>query len=132
MNPVTLPRTTVLKLLHLAQQGAGFGFITRLPDGTLRIRAIKAGDAAAKFSMQFAASGETPFAFYRASAQAQPEAEDIEAWQSITPLFLSVSVGTKGVLQLRGWEAQMGKTEPVELSLAEEDTPQNRGVSRKA
>jgi hypothetical protein len=132
MNPITLPRTTVLKLLHLAQQGAGSGFITRLPDGALHIRAIKTGDAAAKLGRQFAEGGETPFAFYRASSQVQPEAKDMETWQSVTRLFLSVSVGTKGVLQLRGWEAHEGKPDPVELSLAEEDAAQNSGVSRKA
>lgn len=125
MNAIALPRAMVLKLLHLAQRGASTGLITRLPDGELRIRPIQPGEG-------FTADGETPFAFYRSSAQTRPEAEDIHAWQSVTPFFLSVSVGTKGVLQLRGWRAAEGKTDPVELSLAEEDVTQNSGVSRKA
>jgi hypothetical protein len=120
-----LPRSLVLRLLHLAQLGANSGFITRLPDGALRIRPIQPGGG-------FTADGETPFAFYRSSAQTQPEAADMETWQSVTPLFLSVSVGIKGVLQLRGWWATGGKADPVELSLAEEAATQKSGVSRKA
>lgn len=126
MNAITLPRAMVLKLLHLAQQGASAGLITRLSDGELKIRPLQAGSARSD------ADGETPFAFYRTSAQTRPEAEDMQAWQSVTPLFLSVSVGTKGVLQLRGWLAAEGRADPVELSLADEDTAQNNGVSRKA
>lgn len=125
MSTISLPRSMVLRLLHLAQQGANSGFITRLQGGELRIRPIQPGEG-------FTADGETPFAFYRSSAQTQPEAKDMEAWQSVTPLFLSVSVGTKGVLQLRGWRAAGGKADPVELSLAEEDPTQKSGVSRKA
>lgn len=125
MNAISLPRSLVLRLLHLAQLGANSGFITRLPDGALRIRPIQPGGS-------FTADGETPFAFYRSSAQTQPEATDMEAWQSVTPLFLSVSVGIKGVLQLRGWRVTGGKADPVELSLAEEAATQKSGVSRKA
>ena len=126
MSAISLPRVLVLRLLHLAQRGTSAGFITRLPDGELKIRPLHAG------SDRPDADGETPFAFYRTSAQTRPETKDIEAWQSVTPLFLSVSVGTKGVLQLRGWRADEGKTDPVELSLADEDAAQNSGVSRKA
>lgn len=127
MSSITLPRSIVLKLLHLAQQGASSGFIICLPDGGLGIRPIqREGDPG------FSEDSETPFAFYRTSAQTQPEAKDMETWQSVTPLFLSVSVGTKGVLQLRGWRAVAGRADPVDLSLAEEGAAQNSGVSRKA
>ncbi|MFI4968132.1 MAG: hypothetical protein ACHQAU_05335 [Gammaproteobacteria bacterium] len=126
MSAISLPRSMVLRLLHLAQQGAGTGLITRLADGELKIHPLRPGSAPPD------PDGETLFAFYRTSAQTQPETQDIEAWQSVTPLFLSVSVGIKGVLQLRGWRAAEGKADQVELSLAEEDTAQNSGVSRKA
>ena len=127
MNAITLPRAMVLKLLHLAQRGASSGLIVSLPDGGLGIRPTQAGDSPGSIE-----GNEAPFAFYRSSAQIRPEAEDIEAWQSVTPLFMSVSVGTKGVLQLRGWRAAGGNIDPVELSLTEEGATQNSGVSRKA
>lgn len=127
MTPIQLPRGMVLKLLHLAQHGASSGLIIRLQDGGLGIRSIQAGNGAG-----FSEAGGMPFAFYRTSAQSRPEVEDMETWQSVTPLFLSVSVGIKGVLQLRGWLVAGGRTDPVELSLADEDTAQNNGVSRKA
>jgi hypothetical protein len=132
LSAITLPRGMVLKLLRLAQQGTNSGFITRLPDGELRIRPLQAGSGETEPSWRFAADGETPFAFYRTSAQTVPEAKDIQTWQYVTRLFLSVSVGTKGVLQLRGWQTNEGKADPVELSLAEEAAAQNNGVSRKA
>ncbi len=70
------------------------------------------------------------FAFYRTAAQIEPHAQDIDRWSGLTSLFLSVSVGTKGVLQLRGWRMDAGTPVAVELALAEEGTPQNSGVSR--
>ncbi len=126
MNGVTLPRTAVLKLLHLAQAGDGAGFITREPDGDLSIRPIRT-------EMDTRAGrDEAVFAFYRTATQAAPSEEDIERWSGVTQLFLSVSVGIKGVLQLRGWLVSGTTPSAIELSLAEEDGNQNRVVSRNA
>lgn len=130
MSAVTLPRSTVLKLLHLAQLGNGSGFIVRLRDGGLGIRAIQSGTARMELEQELKTRGETPFAFYRTALQTGPETADIKQWSAIAPMFLSVSVGTKGVLQLRGWQARDGATYPLELSLAEEDTVQSSGVPR--
>lgn len=128
---MTLPRGAVLKLLHLAQLGNGAGFITRLPDGALRIKPIQPQESAAELREEFTAQGETPYAFYRTAAQTGPDEDDIERWCDLTRLFLSVSIGTKGVLQLRGWQTAEGKLTAVDLSLAEEYPAQNSEVSRK-
>ena len=132
MSAVTLPRSAVLKLLHLAQLGNSAGFITRLPDGSLKINAIQPQTGVEELRREFTVQGEMPFAFYRTAAQTGPDEGDIERWRGLTPLFLSVSVGTKGVLQLRGWQTVEKETRPVELSLAEGPAAQNSGVSRKA
>ncbi|HET7174532.1 MAG TPA: hypothetical protein VFK21_00855 [Gammaproteobacteria bacterium] len=119
MNPVTLPRPLVLKLLHLAQVDPGAGFIVRAPDGTLRLATL-ADDVKSDI-----------FAFYRTAPRADPAEEDVARWQARTRLFLGVSVGTKGVLQLRAWQPGAAGLEPVEVSLAEVE-PQGMGTSRKA
>lgn len=129
MNAVSLPRSAVLRLLHLAQQGNGTGFIARLPDGSLRIDALQTGMSAAELRGELAARGEAAYAFYRTAAQGGPDEDDIGRWRGLIPLFLSVSIGTKGVLQLQGWQAGEKETLPVELSL-EEEPAQNGGVSR--
>lgn len=114
MSAVAVPRPLVLKLLHLAQQGRGSGFITRQSDGSFE---IGAADAA-------------PFAFYRIASQATPEPADIERCRGLTPLLLSVAVGTKGVLELRAWRIAGQTTEPIELDLSEEDAASTQSVSR--
>lgn len=129
MNAVTLPRGAVLKLLHQAQLGDGAGLIVRRRDGTFGVRPIST-EPGAELGRQLAARGETAFAFYRTAPQAGPDAEDVRRWSGLARLFLSVSVGIKGVLQLRGWQASGGGTDPVELSLADEEPDQKSGVSR--
>lgn len=130
MNATTLPRGLVLKLLHKAQLGDGAGFIVLRPDGGFRILDITADADTVELRRTLGARGETAFAFYRSAAQTGPDTEDLRQWGGLTSLFLSVSVGTKGVLQLRGWQVRGGKPDPLELSLAEEDAVQNSGVSR--
>lgn len=119
MNPVALPRPLVLKLLRRAQVDPGAGFIVRAPGGRLRLTAL-ADD-----------TDSDVFAFYRTSPQVAPAEEDVARWQSRTRLFLGVSVGTKGVLQLRAWRVGTAGLEAVEISLAEEEA-QGIGTSRKA
>lgn len=119
MNPVTLPRPLVLKLLHQAQVDPGAGLIVRAPDGTLRLAGLADG---VEFDI---------FAFYRVTPQTVPAEQDVARWQGRTGLFLGVSVDTKGVLQLRGWQAGPAGLELVEVSLAEE-VAQGMGTSRKA
>lgn len=119
MNPIALPRPLVLKLLHLAQVDPGAGLIIRTPDGALRLAALADGVES------------DIFAFYRTAPRAAPAEEDVARWQTRTRLFLGVSVGTKGVLQLRAWQPGAAGLEPVEVSLAEEE-PQGIGTSKKA
>lgn len=130
MNSIALPRDAVLKLLHQAQLGDGAGLIVRRQDGTLGIRPIAATRPRVELERELKANRETAFAFYRTASQTGPDAQDIQGWNGLASLFLSVSVGIKGVLQLRGWQARSGKTDPVELSLADEDPDQKSGVSR--
>lgn len=118
MNPVTLPRSLVLKLLHLAQVTPGAGLIIRASDGALRLAALADGVES------------DIFAFYRTAPQAAPAEEDVARWQARTRLFLGISVGMKGVLQLRAWRTGATGLEPVEVSLAEEVT-QGIGASKK-
>lgn len=130
MDEVKLPRSAVLQLLHQAQLGDGAGFITRLPDGAFRIHPIRAvGDETGR-AHPSAAQGETPFAFYRTALQAGPDEQDLGQWRGQSTLFLSVSVGIKGVLQLRGWRIRDGKAYSVAVSLAEDVPAQGSGVSR--
>lgn len=119
MNPVALPRPLVLKLLHLAQVKPGAGFIVRTPDGGLTLAGLTDDTKSGVF------------AFYRTAPQAAPAQDDVAHWQDRTRLFLGVSVGTKGVLQLRGWQLGAAGLEPVDVSLAEEES-QGMGTSRKA
>ena len=39
---------------------------------------------------------------------------------SAAPLLLSVSLGTKGVLQLRAWRSQQGKLQAVDIDLSDD------------
>ena len=130
MNIVTLPRGAVLKLLHRAQLGDGAGFIVRQADGALGVMPLAAAVTKTELEDELKARGETAFAFYRTAAQTGPEAQDLKKWNGLVPLFLSVSVGIKGVLQLRAWQAHEDGAAPVELSLADEDPDQKSGVSR--
>lgn len=125
MRTVTLPRGMVLKLLHQAQLSDGAGLILQRQGGGFGIHAMTAMDREPELG-----EGETVFAFYRMAVQTEPQARDLSRWSGFTSLFLSVSAGTKGVLQLRGWRMDAGALNPVELSLAEETGPQNSGVSR--
>lgn len=130
MNTVALPREMVMRLLHQAQHGDGAGLILRHPDGEFGLKKIAGDMHPQELERELAAKSDTAFAFYRTAAQGGPDAGDLHRWSRLTPLFLSVSVGTKGVLQLRAWRAQGGNAEPVELLLAEESAAQNSGVSR--
>lgn len=130
MNTLTLPRETVLRLLHQAQLGDGAGLLVRRPGGALDVRGVDADARTEELSRQLAARSETAFAFYRTAAQTNPETRDLSRWSGLTQLFLSVSVGTKGVLQLRAWRSTGGTAVPVELALAEESEAQSSGVSR--
>lgn len=118
MNPIILPRPLVLKLLHQAQMDPGAGLIIRAPDGGLRLAALED-------DMQ-----SDIFAFYRAAPQTEPAEKDVARWRGHTQLFLGVSVGTKGVLQLRAWQTAAAGLEPVEVTLAEEEA-QGIGASKK-
>lgn len=114
MSTVSLPRSLVLKLLHLAQQGPGSGLITRQPDGSFKISSLTEG--------RQSKDDGTAFAYYRTALRGVPEADDIERCRGLTSLLLSVAVGTKGVLELGAWRIGDLGTDPVDLVLAEDDT----------
>lgn len=130
MNPVTLPRETVLRLLHQAQLGDAAGLLVQQPGGTFRMRGVDSTARVDELTQELRSHHEIPFAFYRTTIQAGPEMQDLERWSSLTGLFLSVSVGIKGVLQLQAWRSDGRAAAPVELVLADEDEGQNSGVSR--
>lgn len=123
MNTITLPRPLVMKLLHLAQAEAGCGLIVRTDGGfTLIPIPDVAGDLP-----------QSVFAFYQTASQTAPDAKHVARWCNHTRTFLGVSARTKGVLELRGWEALDSGLRPLELSLADDREPiQRSGVSRKA
>ena len=130
MNPVTLPRETVLRLLHQAQLGDTAGLLVQQPGGTFRMRGVDSTAHVDELTQELRSREETAFAFYRTADRTGPEIQDLQCWSSLTSLFLSVSVGIKGVLQLRAWRSDGRTTAPVELVLADDDGDQSGGVSR--
>ena len=114
LSAVTLPRPLVLHLLHHAQTADGEirGVILRQRDGSLVLRM---GDAAGL------PEGATPFALFRSmSTDTPPPPREPADRHQTAPLLLQVVLGTRGVLQLRGWDVSGDEATPVQISFAEE------------
>ena len=134
MNPVTLPRPIVNQILHQAQQ-AGDEEICGLIAGNAKSFtrcypvANVAGDKQRLFEMDprglidalraMRDNGEELKAIYHShpEAPAQPSLADIRQHEYPDVLYLIVSLGTKGVLDLRGFRIRNGKIEDVEISI---------------
>ncbi len=134
MKPVILPRAIVNQILHQAQQ-AGDEEICGLIAGNAKSFtrcypvANVASDKHRLFEMDakglidalraIRASGEELKAIYHShpEASAQPSIEDIRQHEYPEMLYLIVSLGTKGVLDLRGFRIRGGRIEDVEIAI---------------
>ena len=134
MNPVTLPRPIVNQILHQAQQ-AGDEEICGLIAGNAKSFtrcypvANVAGDKQRLFEMDpkglidalraMRDNGEELKAIYHShpEAPAQPSLADIRQHEYPDVLYLIVSLGTKGVLDLRGFRIRDDRIEDVEIGI---------------
>jgi proteasome lid subunit RPN8/RPN11 len=120
MSAVRLPRTIVNQLLHLAQKSPEeeiCGLISRDSDGFKKCYPVAntAGDKKRFFALdpreQIAVMrtmrehGETLAAIYHSHPDAPPlpSLADIEQHEYPDLLYLIISLGTKGVLEMRGF-----------------------------
>ncbi len=132
MNAVRLPRTIVNQLLHLAQKSPEeeiCGLISRDRDGFRKCYPVPnaAGDKKRFFALdpreQIAAirtmreHGEALAAIYHSHPEAPPlpSLDDIEQHEYPDVLYLIISLGTKGVLEMRGFH--ISGREVVEMSI---------------
>ncbi|RMD70567.1 MAG: M67 family peptidase [Gammaproteobacteria bacterium] len=132
MKTVELPRTLVNQLLAQAQMAQGkeiCGLIGGRGGKPTRCYPIPnaATDPARRFRMdpraqiqamrEMREGGETLFAIYHSHPRgpAQPSARDIAESQYPDTLYLVISLGTEGVIEMRGYEIKAGKVEEVAL-----------------
>jgi hypothetical protein len=128
MEPLVLPRQLVQEIFHQAQVAPGggtLGLMVRREDGKLELAGIPLDADINGLMVGLAVHKWTPVAVYRSSMTATEEspAEQLAAWRGLAPLLLSVSLGTTGVLQLRGWGSQEGELQAVDVSLGDEPSP---------
>jgi proteasome lid subunit RPN8/RPN11 len=129
-----LPRTLVNKLLHQAQvspETEVCGLIGATARGTVSVYPIaniaESPDQLFRMepSTQIAAMrrmrerGESLFAIYHSHphAPAVPSARDLEEAAYPEALYLVISLDTKGVLELRGFRLEEGRSQEVELEI---------------
>ncbi len=137
MKHITLPRPLVNRILTLAQSSPDreiCGLVSARPDQTLRCIPVSnvaehperlfAMDPAQQIDAmrQMRERGETLFAIYHShpAGPAEPSATDIEQAGYPDVLHLIVSLNTKGVLELRGYQFNNGKAEAVYLEILED------------
>lgn len=123
---LNLPRPLVNQLLHIAQiasNGTSSGIIG-VRDRTLtRCYPLEYldtnGIAAAQRKLE--ASSEIVFAWYRVDSNGlkTPDVSDLQAIGISVPLLLGISLGTKGVLQLRGWRIEGQQLTGLDISISE-------------
>lgn len=65
--------------------------------------------------------GDTPFAIYRSDPAelSMPDARALESLGIEVPYLLSISLGTKGVLQLRGWRIDGAQLTALDVGIRE-------------
>lgn len=134
MKTLMLPRPLVNQLLTQSQQDAEHeicGLIARRADGTLVCYPVEndANPSTTRFNMapeaQLAAmrqmheQNEQLLAIYHSHphAPAYPSVEDLRQHEYPGALRLIISLNTKGVLELRGYDIQNGQIEELEISL---------------
>lgn len=136
MSTVKLPRTVVNRLLAHAQQNPGrevCGLISARDGAPLRVYPVVnvADDPARLFRMDprgqidalrtMRENGEELFAIYHSHPDAPPlpSQRDLEEAGYPEALYLIVSLGTKGVLEMRGYRLRDGRMEDVELEMGD-------------
>jgi hypothetical protein len=121
-----LPRPLVNQLLHIAQTapaGVQWGIIGERGHVPVRCYPIEKLDAnsIAAAQRRLGQQGETLYALYRTDSGAArvPDLSEIEAFGIKTSLLIGVSLGTKGVLQLHGWQIEAGHQVELEIGISE-------------
>jgi [CysO sulfur-carrier protein]-S-L-cysteine hydrolase len=136
MNAIRLPRPIVNQLLHLAQKSSEeeiCGLISRDRAGFKKCYPVTnaADDKKRFFTLdprgQIAAMrdmrehGEEPAAIYHSHPDAPPlpSLPDVEQHEYPALLYLIISLGTKGVLEMRGFHIRDQRIEEVAIGLQE-------------
>ena len=130
VNPATdrleLPRQLINRLLHVAQSmpdAIHWGLIgadNGIPLHCYPIADLNAGQlAAARDNLM--QRGETLFAIYRSDPDRilTPGSHILDELGIEAPYLLSISLGTKGVLQLRGWRIDSGQPTALDVGISE-------------
>ena len=137
VNTVRLPRTIVNQLLHLAQKSPDeeiCGLISRDSRGLRRCYPVsnQAGDRKRFFALDPKAQidamramrehGEELAAIYHSHPDSPPlpSLADVEQHEYPAVLYLIISLGTKGVLEMRGFHIHGRSIEEVPIGLQEE------------
>ena len=137
MNPVRLPRPIVNQLLHLAQKSPDeeiCGLISRDSRGFRQCYPVpnQAGDKKRFFALDPKAQidamrsmrshGEELAAIYHSHPDSPPlpSLADVEQHEYPAVLYLIISLGTKGVLEMRGFHIRGRAIEEVPIGLQEE------------
>jgi hypothetical protein len=122
-----LPRPLINQLLHAAQSmpdRAHWGVIGAHDHMPVHCYLLDPadGNSLARLQGKLATRGETLFAWYRADpgAATTPDLSELGELDARLNLLFSVSLGTKGVLQLRGWRVDGMKLSELEIGLSEE------------
>jgi proteasome lid subunit RPN8/RPN11 len=137
MNPVRLPRPIVNQLLHLAQKSPDeeiCGLISRDRQGFRHCYPVpnQAGDRKRFFALDPKAQidamramrsrGEELAAIFHSHPDSPPlpSLADVEQHEYPAVLYLIISLGTKGVLEMRGFHIHDHRIEEVPIGLQEE------------
>jgi proteasome lid subunit RPN8/RPN11 len=129
-----LPRTLVNELLHHAQVSPDnevCGLIAKQQGRATRIYPIPnaARDTAHRFELdphsqieamrKMRDSGEELFAIYHShpDSTALPSTNDLQETGYPDALYLIIALGTKGVLEMRGYHVEDGRAREVELEI---------------
>lgn len=121
-----LPRSLVNRLLHIAQtavNGSTWGLIGACNATPVHCYPFAHLDVANVIAAQsrLKQQGDNLFALYRTDAgevQA-PDMNGLDTSGISVSLFLDISLGTKGVLQLRGWRIQARQLVPLDMGISE-------------
>ena len=134
MKEIQLPRPLVVKLLTLAQSasdGIARGIVGARDGEPDRIETVNAGsenlfdfpqaelhEAVGKLS----ADGRLLYAAFESRASTvTPTKDDLERLGMAGLLYLMISLGTRGVLEMQGWRLENG--DPVAIHVGIRETP---------
>lgn len=126
MSELLLPRALINQLLHIAQSAPAnvrWGLIGADGQAPVHCHPLERLDAngIAAAQRKLDQQHQTLFAIYRTdSAEARvPDLSEIEQLGIKVPLLLDVSLGTKGVLQLHGWQISAGHPVALDVGISE-------------